>query len=222
MKSDEELHLRHIQWALAFSKMDTSEREQHLEEIKTRLYEFIRDANLQAPGRHFGVALPEPKIYVGRLTNEDVMRIFQAFKEGFVALANQAIIVTSPILGAPVSFYLGALSPLARFFQSIVIHTDPVSQVAVALELHFVRSGLTGGKIRKCPECGTIFISERKGQKYCSTACARAVANREYYQRQQETYVKAEVKLKKSSPAVQPSTPAPAAPPAKKKPIKKR
>jgi len=209
LKSEESLHRQHLRWALQFCQMDLNERTEYLEDIKIKLYEFIRDSNLQAPGRHFRAVLPEAKVYVGELTNDHVKQIYQAFKEGFSGLSDQAFIVSTSATGAPVSFYLGALTPSSRFFQSIVIHSDPVSQSAAALELHLVRSGLSGEQIRKCPECSTIFITERRGQMYCSTRCAHAVGNREYYQREKEAFIKAEVRFRtpEASPSPQ-KTPA--------------
>ncbi len=206
MRPEEQLHILHLKWALDFCQMDLSERSgesgSYLADIKTKIYEFVRDANLQAPGKHFSAApLMEARSYVGELTDDRVREIQTVFKLHFSHLTNNQFLCFEWPEGKPPIFAVGMVMPTPtlreravvftvgratmshRFFQSIVIHRDPVSQSAVALQLHLVRSGLTGDKISNCPECGKIFIIERKGQKYCSPACARAVANRQYYER---------------------------------------
>lgn len=192
MKSEELLHIQHLKWALGFSQMDLDERGEYLEDVKTKIYEFIRDSNLQAPEKHPPRLLhADVRSYVGELASEDIKGVRRAFDYSFRFLADQARIVHETSLTDYVRFYLGALTPTSRFFQSITIPGDPVSQSAVALQIHFVRSGLTGERILKCPECGNIFIRERKRQKYCSPTCARAVANREYYERKTKEAAKA-------------------------------
>jgi len=212
MRSGEALHRRHLRWALQFCQPDLNESDDYLKDVKTKIYEFIGDANLQAPGKHVRTfILPEVREYVGKLETDDIREIHQILRNGFSAVSENAAfgLGISPGQGNTVNISVDALTPFDRFYQSIVIYLSPTSQSLLALQLHLVRSGLTGEQIRKCSECGTIFIGERKGQKYCSTACARAVANKGYYQREKEVFTKVDVRFKTpATPAPSPKKPA--------------
>jgi hypothetical protein len=57
-------------------------------------------------------------------------------------------------------------------------------QVYVALASHIVASGIVGGQIRTCPECGRLFLLKLKPQPnrefHCSTPCTNRATFRRF------------------------------------------
>lgn len=199
--TDEEvIHIQKIRWAIEFCSTDLErlEKGHHLtalgglEEYKYQLYEFVRDSNLQGSDRdpHKVDNQPGPPgEFVATMTAEHMKQTQRELHKGLSALADDKSF--SLTLGQDGSLRFRKprigwinFNPLLPFMQTITIDTDPVSKAVLALGLHITYSGLTGERIRRCPECATIFIRERKPQKgreqYCSLTCTQAAATKKY------------------------------------------
>jgi hypothetical protein len=183
------------------------------------ILQVINDANLQNPGDppspRDRLTLPEARVYVGKLTPDHVRRIIEGWREFFSGLVDEKLIAWEVGGKGRVVFYLGALTRSSRFHQSIVAYSDPVSQAMIALQQHFVRSGLVMERIMRCAECKTIFIRDRKPQvgreQFCSPPCARKAASRAYFERQGASDARAVVPTKDKLTKQQAAKGAPAA-----------
>lgn len=193
---EETIHILQLQWAIRFSSVDLERVERGgltvdggMEELKYRLYEFVRDSNLQGSDRQphkVPVSTGTPQEFVGLITNEHLKQIKKGLQEAFLAFADNkffSLKLEGGKRGPSIDWI--AFNPLLRFIQTVKVESDdPVSKAVLALGLHVAYSGLTAERIRRCPVDATIFIRERKPQKgreqYCSLTCTRAAATQKY------------------------------------------
>ena len=195
----EVVNLQHLHWILKVCQENPEEWGGYLFQLETKFHQMVDDVNLENAGTPSRAFMFPARAYVGKVTVDQAVTILTRAKALFTGLADGKLTEVSAETGKPVHFYLAASTPESRFFQGVVLHSDPVAQVLVALQQHFVRSGLTGERVRRCAGCPTIFIRDRKPQKgkeqFCSTTCARRAAKRAWSERQQESFIKSEAKL---------------------------
>jgi len=197
--NQERIHIQQLQWAILFSQMDlekfsqmgVEKRQEILARVKRDLYEFVRASNQQgtaSDAHQVGNVVGDPQYFTGGVSGERLKRIQDEFKKALSAFADESFfsLALNEKASGRVRFHWVAFTPYSRFGQGVNVPEDPLSQSVLAIGLHVAHSGLTGEQIRRCPrpECGKIFIRERKPREgihqYCSTNCTQAVSTKKY------------------------------------------
>src|SRR5262245_48095686 len=176
-----------IEWALAFSQLDLAglSREQ-MQRLDYQLRTFIQQA-----GADF-VPSFLPKGFFARF-QEGIESRFEDLAE----LIPLRVVRDKKIEGSRIS---SASFPVPGALDIIAIEGEPYKQkikvrgqearVYAALASHLLASGIVGGQIRRCPECGKIFLLKLKPQPgrefHCSTKCTNRATFRRYKDKQAE------------------------------------
>jgi len=118
--------------------------------------------------------------FLQQLTIEKIATIQENLFNWFEALAKGEKLLSWEI-NTPTKMAFAASDNINEPFDYQILAPDPVHTTSISLLFLLIRSGITPGRFRKCPECGSIFLLLRKPDKrnfYCSHRCAARVATR--------------------------------------------
>jgi predicted RNA-binding Zn ribbon-like protein len=182
---------RELEWALSFAGLDL--KKANSDELRRFAYEmdmFVRKAAGLAVSRtklqRFERRLPSIQRGLAERLNELVaMQSIQlADREG---IKDSHMSVT--LIPADGSVQLIAFEGTP--YRQLVKPRNIEAQVYAALASHVVVSGIVGGQLRKCPECGRLFLLKLKPQPnrefHCSTPCTNRATFRRHLERQRKS-----------------------------------
>ena len=191
--------LRQLEWALSFAQTDFDSLDQ--DEVKRLAYElatFVR----KAIGIGYGVGVGYSEPSMGKA--EKRLRLLQAgLKERLGDLAKMHPVRVADRDGIKDSHFSSTLLQADGSIQLAAIEGDAYRQmvqsrkveilVYSALASHIIASGIVGGQIRSCPECGRLFLLKLKPQPnrefHCSTPCTNRATFRRFIKKQRAAAV---------------------------------
>jgi hypothetical protein len=197
----EMIHVQHAKWRISFLYSDLERLgPKARDEMKYKLYESVRDSNLQGddldPLMLHNPPGP-PGDFVARINDDALLTIKRESKrvlEGFIKsgawtesrFRNPTLWCTS--FDGPNPYQIG-----------VKLEGDVVAQAVLALMLHITYSRQARERLNRCENCGTIFLrTDRKPQKgrgiYCSPSCAQAAAMKRFRQSKADATAESQVK----------------------------
>jgi hypothetical protein len=175
---------RQLEWLLSFAQADLDRLDQ--DEVKRLGYEletFVRKAA--------GVGYTARSM---RNTAKRLPLLQTGLKQRLSDLAKMRPVRVVDRDGIKDSHFSSTFVPADGLIQLAAIEGDPYRQmvqsrkvevlVYAAFASHIVASGIVGGQIRTCPECGRLFLLKLKPQPnrefHCSTPCTNRATFRRF------------------------------------------
>jgi|RhiMetdeSRZDD1v2_1073273.scaffolds.fasta_scaffold88037_3 hypothetical protein len=200
-------HVKQLQWGVKFIRQNLGElRAGEWLSLKEALYDFTLAAKRFPSTKRSGLSVVVEKYDEERFIQEMSPGVVQDIQshmiEAFNALASRSFHapeVPGLDYGSErgldygfgvneVAFTFGCSSSRSPFVLGFGV-LDNVQAASVAMGLHLVGSMLTLQQFLRCPECKTIFISNRKPRPdrrlHCSIRCSRGAASRRYREKLQ-------------------------------------
>ncbi len=206
-------HVKQLQWGVKFIRQNLGElRAGEWLSLKEALYDFTLVAKrFPSTKRHdFAVAVEkyEEERFIQEMSPGVVQEIQSGMIQQFNALSATSIRISDELFahyfpGADrtgrsgldygfgvnkVVFNFNCSSSRSPFVLGFGV-LDNIQAANVAMGLHLVGSMLTLEQFLRCPECKTIFISNRQPrpdrQLHCSIRCSRGAASRRYREKLQ-------------------------------------
>jgi hypothetical protein len=204
--TDQELtHVQHAKWRISFLYSDLERLGQKdREEMKYKIYESVRDSNLQ--GNDLDPLMLDnlpgsPGDFVSRIDDAGLLSIQRESKrvlEGFIESGVwQERRFRSPTI------WCTSFDGAKPYRISVKLEGDVVAQAVLALMLHVTYSRQTRDRLNHCDNCGIIFLrSDRKPQKgrgvYHSASCAQAAAMKRFRAKADVPAAESEAKIPSS------------------------
>jgi len=182
-------HLKQVHWALKFIAISPFDklRAGELLMLKEDLYEFtvVAQAFPQVTKSKHWLEKHFQDEFVKGISFDDLQAIQQYMDHLFSTLLHhQPAHVGTPATKAALRLIFSSLQSPAELGLSVY---DKVEAACVATVLHLIGSRVRQEQFLRCPECGTIFLSNRKPRQdrrhHCSLKCSRGAASRRYRQK---------------------------------------
>jgi len=187
-------HVKQLQWGAKFIRQNLDElRAGEWLSLKEALYDFTLAAKIFPSTKRSGLSVVVEKYEEERFIQEMSPGVVQDIQSGMIAWFRA---LAQPGYGGSdigfdvnkVVFDFSCSSPRSPFVLGFGV-LDNIQAARVAMGLHLVGSMLTIGQFLRCPECGTIFISNRQPRPdrrlHCSIRCSRGAASRRYREKLQ-------------------------------------
>jgi predicted RNA-binding Zn ribbon-like protein len=185
---------RQLEWALYFAHTDVKRVDK--DQLKRLAYEldmFLRKAK--------GVAYTGPTL---DQLEKRLLPLRDGLYEHFAKIAVAEPIRVVDDKGLHDSTMSTTLVPAGDSVELIALHGMPYRQIVKsrhvdeqvygALASHVIASGVVGGQLRKCPQCGRLFLLKIKPQPnrefHCSTTCTNRATFRRHTERQKLKEIK--------------------------------
>lgn len=143
--------------------------------FKEELYQLLGSGSghvLARKGHFFRALTPKKMVDI----QYSFRHYFESFARGNTRITwqfdkpkNLAVAVDSPDINQRFSYFVDA--------------RDPIHAAWLSLSFLLIRAGVTPGRFRTCPECGSLFLLLRKPDNrnfYCSQKCAARAAMRHF------------------------------------------
>jgi hypothetical protein len=178
-------HISQLHKAVEMSRLDPAKLNLiELQRLRLDLYEF---QSIVGMGTHYLQAHDDP--LEGGVPERFVKDMVEGLRDTFIRLAEGRYPVSFDMKANDVHFRVYLQDASMPFFLGVNMELGRSSAI-YALLRHFEGSGLSAGRVRRCPRegCGNLFVlgsHERMDRmRYCSVRCSRMAATRAYHQRQ--------------------------------------
>src|SRR5262249_26952826 len=179
---------RQLEWALSFSQLDLAGwSKDQMQRLDYELVTFIQKAH--GVVSDFVPSFLPSKGYKGSFP--DLQKGIERRFTNLAEMASVRVVGDKGIENARISSASfpvdGAIDILAidgEPYRQMIKARGPATKVFAALASHLLVSGIVAGQIRRCPECGKIFLLKVKPQPdrdfHCSTKCTNRATFRRY------------------------------------------
>lgn len=186
--SRENLHAQHLKWAIDFCEQSPGMFGwEGPDQTRHRFYEFVRDSNLQGDDYalyHVENLTGPPEEFLKTITSERMEAERKNFGDVLSRVAEENGFLKLEIgKGSSSASMILRAATEAHPFQ--LVFTTGLNPVIQALWLHILYSRREECRIRRCENCGRIFLREGKKPRvgdraYCGTSCTRAAVTKRY------------------------------------------